>query len=173
MVAATAPGLFADMIRCAQYTGMRQEEIASLKHRQVDINRESVQLVKTKTKRARSVPMDERAVGTYRGTPPYVSGEFVFWHDKGARYSNVSSRFREMTGRAAAEAKRAGKSFVRFRFHDLRHWFAVDYLRSRRGSIYELQQVLGHRSIKTTEIYLDFLTPEEKQDAMYGTGGHK
>jgi integrase/recombinase XerD len=50
----------------------------------------------------------------------------------------------------------------RFRFHDLRHWYAVDYLRQG-GSIYHLQGILGHRSIKTTEIYLDFLTPEEQE----------
>ena len=30
-----------------------------------------------------------------------------------------------------------------FRFHDLRHWFAVDYQR-RGGNIYTLQKILGH-----------------------------
>jgi integrase/recombinase XerD len=35
-------------------------------------------------------------------------------------------------------------------------------------SIYKLQQRLGHTSIKTTEMYLQHLTPDEKQAAMYG-----
>jgi integrase len=39
---------------------------------------------------------------------------------------------------------------------------AVDYLRDG-GSIYDLQQILGHASIKTTEIYLAFLTPAEQR----------
>ena len=43
--------------------------------------------------------------------------------------------------------------------------FAVEWLQSGR-SIYDLQQRLGHASIKTTEIYLQFLTPEEKRKAM-------
>ena len=61
----------------------------------------------------------------------------------------------------AAIGKRAG---VRFRRHDLRHRYAVDYL-SDGGSIYDLQQILGHASIKTTEIYLAFLTPAEQRVA--------
>ena len=32
----------------------------------------------------------------------------------------------------------------------------------------QLQQRLGHASIKTTEIYLAFLTPEEKRAVMFG-----
>jgi integrase/recombinase XerD len=33
----------------------------------------------------------------------------------------------------------------------------------RGGSIYRLQQLLRHSSIKTTEIYLRYLTPEEAE----------
>jgi integrase/recombinase XerD len=73
----------------------------------------------------------------------------VFWHGEGERYRNPSSRI-------AAIGKRAG---VRFRRHDLRHHYAVDDLRAG-GSIYDLQQILGHASIKTTEDDLRFLTPE-------------
>ena len=79
---------------------------------------------------------------------------YVFWHGEGARYHNLSSRI-------AAIGKRAG---VAFRRHDLRHRFAVDYLRGG-GSIYDVQQILGHSSIKTTEIYLAFLTPAEQRVA--------
>nr|WP_243445371.1 hypothetical protein [Sphingosinicella ginsenosidimutans] len=50
----------------------------------------------------------------------------------------------------AQKASRSGASFRRFRFHDLRHLFAVLYLRNRRGTIYDLQMVLGHSSVTTT-----------------------
>ena len=73
---------------------------------------------------------------------------------RGRRYHNLSSRI-------AAIGKRAG---VQFRRHDLRHRFAVDYLRAG-GSIYDLQQILGHASIRTTEDYLRFLTPDEQRTA--------
>lgn len=49
---------------------------------------------------------------------------------------------------------------IKFRFHDLRHLHAVNWLKDGR-SIYDLQRRLGHSSIKTTEEYCRFLTPEE------------
>ncbi|MGB1230598.1 MAG: tyrosine-type recombinase/integrase, partial [Holosporaceae bacterium] len=51
-----------------------------------------------------------------------------------------------------------------FRFHDLRHRYAVDYLKNG-GSIYTLKGLLGHTSVKTTEGYLAYLTPEEAEAA--------
>jgi integrase/recombinase XerD len=42
-----------------------------------------------------------------------------------------------------------------------------EYLR-RGGNIYRLQKILGHSSIKTTELYLAFLTPEEQMQAQHG-----
>jgi integrase/recombinase XerD len=46
----------------------------------------------------------------------------------------------------------------------LRHWFAVEALRDGMG-IYKLSKHLGHTSVKTTEIYLNFLTPDEADRA--------
>lgn len=60
--------------------------------------------------------------------------------------------------------KAAGEE-VTFSLHHLRHRFAVRYLKNG-GSIYDLQGILGHGSVKTTEIYLDFLDPETRQRAM-------
>ncbi len=61
------------------------------------------------------------------------------------------------------------EDFQPFRFHDLRHRHAVDWLKSGR-SIYDLQQRLGHGSIKTTEIYLGYLTPNERRVAKQEVG---
>ena len=83
LVVATAPGNFARMIRVAQYTGMRQEEVASLRRDQIRGN--SVQLINTKSGRPRAVPLDEHAAGTLAGTVPFVGSPCVFWHDAGER----------------------------------------------------------------------------------------
>lgn len=159
LVIADAPGNFAKLIRWALVTGMREEECASLERPMVNEKRKAAD-IKGKGNKRRSVPLDERALGAYAGTVAYLGSRVVFWHGAGERYMNVASRFAEITERVAAKAQAERKSFRRFRFHDLRHRFAVDYLRGG-GGIYDLQKILGHSSIKTTEIYLDFLTPEE------------
>lgn len=172
MVVGEAPGNFAKMIRAAQYSGMREEELASLERPQVSAKRRAVDLTRTKTNRPRSVSLDDRALGTITGTVPHLKTKWVFWHGNGERYANVASRFAAIVKRTAVKAEKAGNDFRRFRFHDLRHWFAVDYLR-RGGSIYDLQQELGHESIKTTEVYLRYLTPAEQQIAKRIGAGTK
>lgn len=168
-VVAAAPGNFAQMIRFAQYTGMREEECGSLEWSQVDARRKAVNLTRTKTNRVRSVALDDRAAGTLAGTATRLGSPFVFWHGHGDRYLNVSSRFAQIARTAQAHARAGMRPEPRrFRFHDLRHWYAVDYLRQRRGSIYDLQQQLGHTSIRTTEMYLAYLTPDEQQQAKDG-----
>lgn len=162
------PQMLGHMARGALLTGMRQEEIASLIKRQLNLKAANLQLFKTKTSRARSVPLSPKAVDLFNSIPVHLKSPFVFWHGNGDRYKNVSSRFAEIVKGVRKKCEEAKIEFNDFRFHDLRHRFAVDYLRSS-GSIYDLQQILGHASIKTTEIYLAYLTPQEAQNARRGT----
>jgi integrase len=148
------PARLRPLVRLLEQTGLRLEEAASLSWRQVDLHRAALQVERSKTGRARSVPLSPAAAGTLHGTPRRLGCAWVFWHptrDGGAdRYHNLASYLHQLR-------KAAG---VPFRTHDLRHLFAVRYLRDG-GSIYALQQILGHSTIATTELYLDFLTPEE------------
>lgn len=150
---------FSRLIAFASQTGMRQQEILTLQWRQVELNRGVVTLSKTKTDSARAVPLSgpllAKALGTLTGTPRHPTSPLVFWHGDGQPFRNFASQFKEWRTRNG----------IGFRFHDLRHYFAVMYLRGG-GYIYDLQGILGHASIKTTEGYLKFLTPEEKQRAM-------
>jgi integrase len=45
--------------------------------------------------------------------------------------------------------------------------FAVRYLQNG-GSIYALQGIMGHTSVKTTEIYLAYLTPDQQLKSKMG-----
>jgi integrase len=145
------PAMLQAMVSVLLGTGMRLEEAAGLERRNVDFARKVITLDRTKTSRPRAVPMTDTVAGTLQALPVRLGCSYVFWHDQGERYLNLSSRL-------AAIGKRAG---VAFRRHDLRHRYAVDYLKAG-GSIYTLQQLLGHRSIRTTEIYLDYLTPDQQ-----------
>lgn len=159
---------FVAMAEFARLTGMREEEIASLRHEQIDRDRMAVSLTHTKGRRAREVPLNVDALAVLDRQPQFLRSPFVFWRGAGERFANVGSQFYATVSRVARKAAQSGEPFRRFRFHDLRHLFAVESLRDGRLSLYALQQVLGHVSIKTTEGYLDHLTPEEKQAAVHG-----
>lgn len=161
-------GRFMDMARFSLETGMRQEEVAGLEHDRIDRKRMSATLEETKGGKVREVPLSAYAMEIIDRQPQYLRTQYVFWRGKGERFKNVGAQFYATVTRTARKAAQQGTDFRTFRFHDLRHLFAVRYLRERRGSIYDLQQVLGHASIKTTEGYLDHLTPDEKQAAIHG-----
>lgn len=166
---------FGDMMLFARETGMREEEIASLEHSMVDAIGRHATIV-GKRNRMRTISLSRHAIEIIQRQPRFLKCPFVFWHadtDKDGkpiaqRYRNVASNFGDYTERAEARAHKAGLEYRRFRFHDLRHLFAVEYLREGRGGIYDLQRELGHGSVKTTEIYLDFLTPDQASAALIG-----
>jgi site-specific recombinase XerD len=146
----------AALIQFAAFTGCREEEAAGLDHRALRAERGEVTFLATKTSNPRTIhlasPVDPSGqLATKVVPPPHPSSAYVFWHGSGARYANVSSRIALLIGRLV----KAGKA-RKFRFHDLRHRFAIEWLRAG-GDIYRLSRHLGHRSVKTTEIYLGYV----------------
>lgn len=167
MVIDRAPGMLASMIEVAWRTGARQNELAGARRGQFADNRKELTLY-GKGNKARVIDLE--TFGGYellRALPTALRGAYLFWHDGGQRYANVASRFRAIVRDVAAREAEAGREFRPFRFHDLRHRHAVDWLQSGR-SIYDLQHRLGHSSIKVTELYLDFLTPEQARIVKQG-----
>lgn len=145
----------------ASKSGMREDEILTLAKRRYDRARKALSLNRTKGMRLRVIPLSGPLLG--EALPILEAAmerdqELVFGRPGDTALRNFPSRY-------ASWRKKHG---VKFRFHDLRHLFAVTYLQ-RGGNIYDLQRILGHGSIKTTEIYLDCLTPEERRAAMTGT----
>lgn len=167
---ALAPGNFGRAIRFLDVTGMRAMEAFNLRRDQLAADRSGATLgAGTKGNRVRFVPFAPAAVSIVDSIPAYLKSPWVFWHGTGEPYRNVSARVVALRRRLAAAAAGAGDA-VEFSLHDLRHRFAVRYLRQG-GGIYDLQLILGHRSIKTTEIYLDFLDPDTRQRAIRRAGG--
>lgn len=174
---------FGDMMLFARETGMREEEIASLEHGMLDLIGRRATIV-GKRNRMRTVTLSKEAVAIIQRQPRQLKCRYVFWHLEedadgqpvAQRYRNVASNFADYTERAEKRAAKAGVEYRRFSFHHLRHLFAVEYLRDGKGGIYDLSRELGHSSVKTTEIYLDYLTPEQATEAMTGVaqkGAHK
>jgi integrase/recombinase XerD len=148
-------------------TGARQDELVKATCDNIDHARRQL-VVRGKGNKTRVIEL-----GPFEGYEPFralrasLGKRPAFSHHGGQSYKNASSRFCAIVKGTAKWAGENGVEFTPFRFHHLRHRHAVDWLKSGR-SIYDLQQRLGHSSIKVTEIYLDYLTPEERRVAMYG-----
>jgi integrase/recombinase XerD len=171
---ARAPGRLSALVRAAWLTGCRLEELVTAERTKLDHTHRQL-TVRGKGNKVRVIDLNfGGAYEVLRALPVRLGCKWLFWHGNGEPYRNLSSRFAQIVAGIyqaavdeAKEARHDEPSFRKFRFHDLRHRHAVDWLKAGR-SIYDLQQRLGHASIKTTEIYLKFLTPEEARAAMFG-----
>jgi integrase len=144
----------------ATEAGPRMSEIRGLKVRNVDFEVGIIRFedgfttrgghAGNKGRRVRSVPMSENVCTVMW---PYCkcrpADALVFEHElkpgEPICGSNLYRRFRNA-------AKRAGLPALRF--HDLRHSFGTQAIRA--FNIYEVQRMMGHRHITTTERYLHY-----------------
>lgn len=170
LVIERAPGMIKDLMRGAMATGARQDELLRARRDDVDHDRRSLTIIGKRDKRRTIALQPFEGYDMLRALPAYVGSPLLFWHSGGEGYKNFSSQFAAIVTRAAAWAKANSVDFRPFRFHDLRHWHAVHWLKAGR-SIYELQHRLGHSSVKVTEGYLraGYLTFEEQSAVTAGT----
>lgn len=158
-VIARTPGDLAVMVRAAMTTGCRQDELVSARPRNLNLKLRQLTVI-GKGNKLRVVSLSDDAVAAFRLLPARLGGQNLFRHHGDRPYANVSSRFAAIVAGTQKEAREEKRDFRPFRFHDLRHFFAVDYLK-RGGSIYDLSREMGHSSVKVTELYLAYLTPDE------------
>lgn len=164
LVLAEAGGM-AGIIRAARATGARQDELVRANRGDLDGARKTLTIQRGKGNKRRTIDV-AWCWDLFAGLPAGIADKALLLDpDTGERWVDVSARFHRLTARVARLAEKDGHPFVRFRFHDLRHLFAVEFLRDGRGSIYDLQRHLGHSSIKVTEMYLEHLTPEQAERA--------
>lgn len=156
-------GTFGDLCRFALLTGARMDEIATLKY--TDASGGRAQLWETKSKfRVISLPPEAQAIVAKQ--PEHRSG-YLFVTRNGGPYLRVSEMWREVVIRAQESAQKKGRKLTRMRFHDLRHEYAIREL-ERGRAIMLLRDHLGHSTVRQTEEYLRYLTPE--QAAIVRTG---
>lgn len=166
IVAKRANGRLRDLVYAAWLTGCRQAELTTAKASQFDAKKLQLTVIGKRNKR-RTITVTMEAAASLA---PGRDDVWLFQSTEGGPHRSIRTRWQEMVhGRGYFKAGHKNDGIRVFRFHDLRHRFAVEYLKSG-GSIYDLKEHLGHTSVKTTEIYLEHLTGDEKRMAM---GGHK
>lgn len=180
-----APPNIVPILRLLLETGAREQEIVSLEWSQVDTLRRQITLIRTKTSRPRVLNWEtpggnagrileslERGAteATLRPGRQAQKG-LLFPSGQGGAYTSFPSVYGNLMRRMGAKAESEGRPFNRFRVHDLRHRFAITWLKNG-GDIYRLSRHLGHLSVKTTEVYLAYLTDDEI-DAIRGVSAQK
>lgn len=125
-------------------TGARKREALDAKWEDFDLNRRQWRIPVTKTGRPRHVPISEGVLHLLGSVPHDPSHPWVFANPKSKK------PYVSIFGSWNTARKRAGLADVRI--HDLRHSFA-SFLVNAGRSLYEVQKILGHTQVKTTQRY--------------------
>ena len=125
-------------------TGARKREVLDAKWEDFDLIRRQWRIPMTKSGRPRHVPLSEGVLQLLDSIPQGEGCEHVFPNPK-TKKAYVSIFCSWNTAR-----KSVGLGDVRI--HDLRHSFA-SFLVNAGRSLYEVQKILGHTQIKTTQRY--------------------
>jgi integrase len=125
-------------------TGARKREVLDAKWKDFDLEKRQWCIPINKLGRPRYVPISDGVLELLKNLPRDGQNPYVFPNpDTGKPYREIFKSWH--TAR-----KLAGLSDVRI--HDLRHSFASFLVNSGR-SLYEVQRILGHTQIKTTQRY--------------------
>ncbi len=161
------------IVECAIHSGIRRGEILSLKWSQ--IRNGLIYLQNTKTNEARQVPINDDVAALLKKIRKELNGEHVFTYRKSedklkglepVRKRKGPAPVPEMVNNVKSAFKTACKhaGIENFKFHDLRHTFASHFV-MRGGSIKELQEILGHKTMTMTLRYAH-LSQEHKKKAV-------
>ena len=131
-------------------TGARKREVLDARWQDFDFERRLWRIPTTKAGKPRHVPLSDGVLSLLTTMPKNLKSDYVFANPETNKpYVSIFCSWN--TARI-----KAGLSDVRV--HDLRHSFASLLINSGR-SLYEVQKLLGHTQIKTTQRYAH-LAPE-------------
>jgi len=141
-----------DLFLALVLTGGRWNEIAHLTPRQINLRERTLTLYGFKGQRERTIPLVDEAVAMFQRRLDNMVGSYVF--------PGVGVRARKGPSRAIYRAMDAVgcndpgivAAFGRATIHSLRHTYGA-WLRQRGLALDEIQPLLGHADIKTTQIY--------------------
>lgn len=150
-----------EAITLAIDTGLRREELFSLHWHQIDMARGVIiTTTRTKSGRARMVPLPQRARTILGTLPRYIDCDYLFVNP------DTGTRFLQMNKGLKGAARRAG--IVDLRWHDLRRTTGCRWLQRDGKSIEEVSLLLGHSSVTVTEQRYAFLEAEAVAQSLAG-----
>ncbi|OGI88462.1 hypothetical protein A2995_01525 [Candidatus Nomurabacteria bacterium RIFCSPLOWO2_01_FULL_33_24] len=127
--------------------GLRVSELTNLKIENIDSNRMTIRIVNGKGNRDREIMLSENLLNLLREYyKKYKPKKYIFEGMNGNKYTTRSVQ--EVFKKAIKETKINKPASI----HTLRHSFATHLIESG-TDIRIVQELLGHKNIKTTQIY--------------------
>lgn len=145
-----------EIILIAIGTGWRKSEILSLKHKDVDFA-SGVAVVSQKRGRLIHRPLSRGVLDVLKSIPD--NGTDYFWISK-----DTNKPYDKHWKYPWQQAKKLAGIDMEFRFHDLRHDFAIRAFAINRSQR-EVQELLGHHQASTTQRYVHVL-PNYLRDVL-------
>ena len=145
------------VIRLGARAGLRRGEIANLKWQDVNFKERQLYVAPNKTDKHRFVPVSDDLLKALKNAQKRAKNDFVVnigLEDSRGTKDYLTSYYSEIAKKAKV------KSFL----HKLRHTFA-SHLVQAGVDLYSVSKLLGHSSIKMTEIYAH-LAPKALKDAI-------
>ena len=127
-------------------TGMRNSDIRLITKR--DVKLDQITIRQGKGHKDRIIPIDN------------TLADLLMYHSANMAMDDLLFPYSDMTFRNITHKYQGDESVHP---HKLRHSFAVFYLKSG-GNLRSLQKILGHTSLETTDIYLDLIAEDIKDD---------
>lgn len=140
-----SPDLLFPYLSCVAHTGARREEIIRLNREDLDFATGLIHLKKTKNGRERFVRMSPVLESILKAHLAKHTHQAVFCNDSGKRL-NSRGEFPKLMNKFKAFFPVTKNDWG---CHSLRHSFAYNFLK-KGGQMYQLQAILGHRSIDVT-----------------------
>jgi len=156
IIKATENAKYRLMIALGYACGLRVSEVVSLQVFDLDIDELVVHIKGAKGKKDRISVLPEKLQNDLRNIIAGKKGDdFVFVSNRGGKLTTTS--LQKMFRKSLTKAK-INKSAT---FHSLRHSFATHLLENGTDVRYE-QELLGHKNIRTTQIYTKVTDPKLK-----------
>lgn len=153
------------MLMVMYRAGLRVSEVANLALPDMDFNTGMIYVQGGKGNKDRFVPMDIDIIQSCKQWLKFrPESEFFFCTMKGGQ---LDTRYiREMTYRISEKAGvyiQDGREKKKVNPHALRHGFATEALRNEEFNIRELQELMGHSDVSTTQVYTSVVLEDLKK----------
>ncbi len=150
------PEFLKPIVTTALHTGMRKGEILNLKWNNIDFEYGFIELLETKSGKARKIPISEKLMEIFNKLYMDARSEYVFINpETGLPYVDIKKSFNKAKEVAGIKD---------FRFHDLRHTVATRLV-EKGIDLLVVMDILGHSKIETTMRYAHPI-PKRKSDAI-------